>query len=360
MIRSTKLKNLIRISAITLAGTIAAWVGISAALAHAHPVLTAPASGQVVRTSPPSVLIAFSSEIQKFSGTYSLAVKDDSGQSVAAGAPSIDAQDAAKLSVALQPNLAAGRYVVTWSNVDSADGDSANGAFSFYIKMQPTADDLMQDKDLESVGAEDAEAQAPDMSMPSSAEAMPHTDAGTPAATMSGPAEAPTVSEIVLYMGAQNGSGIDGRAEIIPVDSGAKTQIGVYLNGVAEDSSHPAHVDVSSTCTEGTQLAHLEDVVAAGTPHGRSVTVVDVPFSTVANGKNVILIHPSATSGGILACGMIPARPAAVALPKGLPQTGTAGGGSHVSVTLLSLAALALAGTIIAAGGVASCARRDR
>ncbi len=103
-------------------------------------------------------------------------------------------------------------------------------------------------------------------------------------------------------------------------------------------------------------LAHLEDIVADGTPQGRSVTVVDVPFSTVANGKNVILAHPSATSGGILACGKIPAQPAAAALPKGLPQTGN-GGASHNANSLVLFGALALVGTMAIAGGAARARR---
>ena len=47
-----------------------------------------------------------------------------------------------------------GRYVVNWKNVSDADGDPRAGAFSFYVSKQPNANDLENDKQLESVGAE--------------------------------------------------------------------------------------------------------------------------------------------------------------------------------------------------------------
>jgi hypothetical protein len=156
-------------------------------------------------------------------------------------------------------------------------------------------------------------------------------------------------------MTAQDGSGIGGRAELSPADGGAKTQIGVYLNDVTDGSMHPAHVHVSSTCEEGPHVADLNDVVANGTTYGRSITVVDVPFSFVANGKNIILAHGDNDS--VVACGKIPAQPAAAALPKALPSTGSAGGASNNSETLLLLAALLLTGTLIAASGITAVRR---
>jgi methionine-rich copper-binding protein CopC len=358
------MKNLIRISAVTTAATAALFAVVLTASAHAHPASTAPAKGEVVQTSPASVQITFVEQIQKRAGTYSLGVTADGGASVTAGSPTIDPADPSKLSVALEPNLAAGRYVVTWSNVSSVDGDTANGAFSFYVKIQPTADDLMKDSEL---GAGVPEAPAmPDMPAPaagSASDTMPaapsaaESRADMPAPAASAPFGLPTVGQIVIAMAAQNGSGIDGRAEILPVDGGAKTQIGVYLNGVADSSMHMAMVHAGSACEGGSQVADLKDVVAAGTPHGGSVTVVDVPFSTIANGQNVIVAHGD--GGSSVACGKIPAQPAVAALPKGLPSTGHSGTVSGNSTTIKLLAGLVLAGTMIAAGGIAAAAKRN-
>jgi methionine-rich copper-binding protein CopC len=363
MIRSSNVKNLLRLSAVTTAATAALFAVVMTASAHAHPASTAPAKGEVVQTSPASVQITFVEEIQKRAGTYSLGVTASGGASVAAGSPTIDPSDASKLSVALEPNLAAGRYVVTWSNVSSVDGDTANGAFAFYVKTQPSADDLMKDSEL----GTGAEAPAtPDTSTPASGSApdtMPaapaaaESSADMPAPATSAPSDLPTVGQIVIAMAAQNGSGIDGRAEILPVDGGAKTQIGVYLNGVAESSMHTAMVHAGSACEGGSHVADLKDVVAAGTPHGGSVTIVYVPFATIANGMNVILAHGE--GGAVVACGKIPAQPAAAALPKGLPSTGYSEIVSGNSSTIELLAGLVLAGTMIAAGGIAAAAKRN-
>jgi methionine-rich copper-binding protein CopC len=364
MIRRSNVKNLIRMSAVAIAATAALFAVVLTASAHAHPGSSTPARGEVVQTSPASVQITFVEEIQKRAGTYNLGVAADGGASVTAGSPTIDPADASKLSVALEPNLAAGRYVVTWSNVSAVDGDAADGAFSFYVKTEPSADDLMKDANLGSVGAE-APAM-PDMSAPAAGSASDMTPAAPsaaaspadmPAPAASAASDAPTVGQIVIAMTAQNGSGIDGRAEILPVDGGAKTQIGVYLNGVADSSMHMAMVHAGSACETGSHVADLNDVVANGTPHGGSVTVVDVPFSTIANGKNVIVAHGDGSS--IVACGKIPAQPAAAALPKALPTTGSAGTLSGRSATFALLAALALAGTMIAAGGLAAAAKRN-
>lgn len=358
------MKNLIRMSTVAIAATAALFAVVATASAHAHPASTAPAKGEVVQTSPASVQITFVEEIQKRAGTYTLGVTADGGASVTAGSPTIDPADASKLSVALQPNLAAGRYVVTWSNVSAVDGDAADGAFSFYVRTQPTADDLMKDADLGSAGAEapatpdtSAPAAGPASDMMPAAPSAAESPADMPAPAGSAAVDSPTVGQIVIAITAQNGSGIDGRAEILPVDGGAKTQIGVYLNGVAENSMHMAMVHSGSACEGGSHVADLNDVVAAGTPHGGSVTVVDVPFSTIANGKNVILAHGD--GGSVVACGKIPAQPAAAALPKALPSTGHAGASAGSPATFALLAALALAGTMIAAGGIAAAAKRN-
>jgi methionine-rich copper-binding protein CopC len=142
---------------VAAAALVAALALVATAWGHAHPDTTTPAKGEVVQTSPSSVVITFVEEIQKTAGTYGLTVETDGGTSVTSGAPTIDPANAAKLSVALKPDLAAGRYVVNWHNVSSEDGDPAEGAFSFYVKTQPTADDLAKDAELELVGQEEEE-----------------------------------------------------------------------------------------------------------------------------------------------------------------------------------------------------------
>ena len=149
------MKNVIRIAGATAASAVVALALITTAWGHAHPGTMTPDKGAVVATSPATVDIVFVETIQKTAGSYGLEVALDGGGSVTNGAPTIDPADAAHLSVALKPELAAGRYVVNWSNVSSVDGDAAEGAYSFYVQVQPTAADLAKDAELEMVGAEE-------------------------------------------------------------------------------------------------------------------------------------------------------------------------------------------------------------
>ncbi len=151
------MKKLIRNTGVAAAATAAALALIATAWGHAHPDATSPAKGEVLQTSPSAVVITFVEEIQRTAGTYGLTVETGAGASVTNGSPAIDAANAAKLSVALKSNLAAGRYAVHWNNVSAVDGDPAEGAFSFYVKTQPTADDLAKDEELAMVGQEEME-----------------------------------------------------------------------------------------------------------------------------------------------------------------------------------------------------------
>ncbi|MBI5284297.1 MAG: copper resistance protein CopC [Chloroflexi bacterium] len=149
------MNKFIRNAGIAVASVAAALALVSTAWGHAHTESTTPAKGAVLQTSPANVEIMFVEEIQRTAGTYGITVEKDGGASATVGSATIDAADAAHLSVALQANLAAGRYVVNWHNVSSVDGDPAEGAFSFYVKTDPTADDLAKDAALEMVGKEE-------------------------------------------------------------------------------------------------------------------------------------------------------------------------------------------------------------
>ena len=139
---------------------VAALVMASPAFAHARYTGSTPGKGEVVATAPARLEITFTEDVQKVSGTYAIDVAHDRGASVISGAAAVDEADRSKVSVALQPGLTAGRYVVNWKNVADGDGDPATGAFSFYIGKQPNANDLENDQQLEAVGFEEETAGA--------------------------------------------------------------------------------------------------------------------------------------------------------------------------------------------------------
>lgn len=324
-------------------GGLAAIIAVSAvatASAHADLASSDPAAGSVVAASPATVTLTFIEEIQRTAGSYSIDVKNASGQSVTAGAATVSS-DSMSLSIALKPLLPSGTYTVVWSNTATDGHPLTDETFSF------------------SIGA----ASSP-MTMPS-AEAAPHTHTheDMPSAAGAENAAPPTTGAIVAYVMPENGSGIDGRVELTPLDGGTMTQVGVFLNGVMEDSSHMAHIHVASTCLEGASAAALDNIVATAPGYGRSVTTVQIPFSILADGNHNVLVHAGSDNSSIAnarvaACAVIPAQPAgAAAMPKALPSTGSIGGASHGLEAFAIVAALAVAGTMFASAGFAATKR---
>jgi len=161
----------------------------------------------------------------------------------------------------------------------------------------------------------------------------------------------PTTGGIVIHMDEQDGSGIDGRAEIFPVDGGANTLVQVFINELAPGSSRAAMIHFG--CTGGIDVS-LNDVVAQpGVTTGRSVTTIDRPFSVIADGKHTVDVHGA--DGKVIACGQIPAQPVAP-LPDVLPPAGAGPGAVDGRAT--ALGALFIAGLAVAATGTAL--RRSR
>jgi hypothetical protein len=175
-----------------IAAAAVALVVVSTASAHARQKSSTPAKGEVVAASPPRVTVVFSQAIQKVAGSYSLSVEKD-GAGVTAGPAVINEADRTQISVPLQSGLAAGRYVVRWTNVSDEDGDPAEGAFSFYVQTQPGASDLADDKQLESIGAEAETPAASDT--PATAATASGATAAAPTRTSATPAAASKSSD---------------------------------------------------------------------------------------------------------------------------------------------------------------------
>jgi methionine-rich copper-binding protein CopC len=319
--------------ALCAAALIAALALISNASAHAELVSSSPGAGSTVTEAPASVVLTFDEAIQRAPGTYSLSVTDSSGASVTSGTPSIS-EDGTQLSIALQGGLEHGAYTVSYTNVASADGDADDGTFTFSIGDEPVAGEMP-------AGHAD--------------EADHHDEeGGHEAAATHDEDGAPTTGLIVVHLSEQHGSGVDGRAELLPADGGRRTQIGVYVNGIVAGSSHATHIHVQDTCAAapGAHAADLEDIESDGVPHGSSVTTVDVPFTTIANGGHAVMVHagPSGGDKAVIACGEIPRAPRA---PVSLPQTGEGSTDPSGGLPWLSLVAMLIlvGGSIVLTGG---------
>ena len=211
------MNTITRISAVTLAG-FAAIAMVATALAHAHYMSSTPGTGEVLSSAPTSVVITFAEAVQKVAGSYDLTVVRDGGASATSGPAVVDAADRAKVSAPLKPGLANGRYVVNWKNVSDVDGDPAEGAFSFYVGVQPSAADLAKDKELAAIGQE---------------EMMTPTAVAQPSAAVTVPAAAPPAAQTPAPAlprtgeGASAGGGAGRTWEIIAMAGG-----GILLTGI--------------------------------------------------------------------------------------------------------------------------------
>jgi methionine-rich copper-binding protein CopC len=332
------------------------------AAAHAEYESSVPAKGAVVPAAPDEVSITFDTDIQTIG--LSIEVTHD-GASVTDGDAQREAADHTTASVPLDAGLAPGRYVVEWTNVSDADGDAHEGAFSFYIQTQPTAEDLEADEALEDEHHE----------MPTGT---PHAGE-TPVVTApdesgymheQAPVTAPAIlleGSVAVVMAPLNNSGVTGTAVARSLDGGNRSEITVVLSGLEPNTSHMTHVHVGTACVAdaaqlGAHLVDLTNVQADASGRGTAITVADVPFATVANGQNKVVSHmgaaPTTDADKMpIACGAVPAIHAEGHSESAIsaPQTGSgpAAGGSHSMPYLLGIIAAGLAFVAVGAGRLA-------
>lgn len=139
----------------TFAACAAALLAVSGASAHANYKSSTPAKGEVLSASPARVSITFTQEVQKVTGTFGIDVTNASSAPVTLGDATLDDSDRSTMTIALNPGLDPGRYIVRWKNVSDVDGEAAEGAFSFYVEARPSVEDLAADQGLAEIGAEE-------------------------------------------------------------------------------------------------------------------------------------------------------------------------------------------------------------
>jgi copper resistance protein C len=150
----------------------AAAVFVSGASAHARYSDSTPGRGEVLETSPGRVEVTFTQEIQRIQDAYGIDVESEDGTSVTDGETVFpDDLDRATIAIDVQPDLDPGRYVVSYWNVSDVDGHAGEGAFAFYVGVEPTEEQLALDADLDEVYEEDddtpvAPVETPDVTPP--------------------------------------------------------------------------------------------------------------------------------------------------------------------------------------------------
>lgn len=150
------------------------------AFAHAGYDHSTPNPDEVVTTPPTQVDVFFKEELVRAAGQYFVHVESDSGAAVSDGDGAVDDNDRTHITATIPTTLADGRYIVRWKTASDEDGDEAEGAFCFYVNVQPTTQQSTECAEL---------------SATPTAEATKPAGTGTPAATVQPTAEAsPTVA----------------------------------------------------------------------------------------------------------------------------------------------------------------------
>jgi len=111
----------------------------STASAHADYERSEPAKDAVLRQAPPGVDVWFTQELFKREGRNFVRVFDEQDAQVNEGDGVVDDDDRTHVSTTLPADLANGRYIVRWKTTSDADGDTDEGAFCFYVGVEPTA-----------------------------------------------------------------------------------------------------------------------------------------------------------------------------------------------------------------------------
>lgn len=108
--------------------------------AHADYDHSEPARDEVAPEPPAQVDVWFTQEVFKSEGDNFVRVLDEQDVQVSEGDGVVDDDDRTHISAALPPDLGPGRYVVEWMTTSDIDGDTDEGAFCFYVAVEPTAE----------------------------------------------------------------------------------------------------------------------------------------------------------------------------------------------------------------------------
>lgn len=114
---------------------------VSIVSAHSRPVRLDPAPGAVLESAPATVTGWFTAELRRDPNWTFMRVTDQQGNRVDVGEVTLSA-DRKQMTVALQPGLGPGRYLVTWRTYDDVDGAIFGDCYAFFVG-QAAADDAI-------------------------------------------------------------------------------------------------------------------------------------------------------------------------------------------------------------------------
>ncbi|OGO52447.1 MAG: hypothetical protein A2148_02725 [Chloroflexi bacterium RBG_16_68_14] len=162
-------------------------VGPAHVSAHADYERSEPARGAVLLEPPARVDVWFTQDVFKKQGANFVRVFDEQDVQVSQGDGEVDDNDRTHVSATLPPGLPDGRYIVRWMTTSDEDGDTDEGAFCFYLRVEPSAGQAAECAAL--AGPEGEASPTAAAATPTEPAATTPTEAGAAPTPTTGPAE---------------------------------------------------------------------------------------------------------------------------------------------------------------------------
>lgn len=119
-------------------------LGAASVSAHADYERSEPGRNEILAEPPTRVDVWFTQEVVKREGEYFVRVFDEQEIQVSEADGVVDDDDRTHIFATLPFDLPDGTYVARWMTRSDIDGDTAEGAFCFSVRVEPTADQAAQ------------------------------------------------------------------------------------------------------------------------------------------------------------------------------------------------------------------------
>ncbi len=127
--------------------TIAVGAALAAALlvvgtvfSHADYDSSEPGRDEIVADAPERVDVFFKQDVVKRAGAFYVRVSDETGAQVSVDDGVVDDDNRRHIYAEFSASVIPGRYIVEWMTTSDQDGEADDGAFCFYVGVEPTAD----------------------------------------------------------------------------------------------------------------------------------------------------------------------------------------------------------------------------
>lgn len=113
---------------------------VATVFSHAAYDSSEPGRNQIVPEAPERVDVFFKQDVVKREGAFYVRVFGEAETQVGDGDGVVDDDNRRHIYTELPADVGLGRYIVEWMTTSDEDGEADDGAFCFYVGVEPTAD----------------------------------------------------------------------------------------------------------------------------------------------------------------------------------------------------------------------------